>query len=440
VLSAGSTLWHALFYVLATLVVSLDLLDMLLRAFFRRRHTRGATGLVSTPLRVGSFTPYQVRLHLKPFALLASLHNAEEALDDFLEAWAPFRDRLWVIDDASTDGTWFRLQRAGVHAVRSEVNRKKPGAVRDLVGRLPADIETIVVLDPDVRLLDSGLSGTTDLERVVFEFQRSRRAAASPRFVVRPDGWLARLQSLEYGLALGLGRASLRDHSTTSGVALYRRDALERALSSHTLSVYAEDLRNALILLGSGETIYYDARLVFETEGKRTWKGLFSQRVGWHYGLLKVYAENFVDVRRAARGGFFRAYQFLGYLGGFGLLLHPLRVLSLLLLVASTANGVDLLLGLDWIPDTAATEPAYFLFAYVKYTVLVLGASAFAAADWAAWRRFLPVVPLYFFYILAQIVPTTVGYLNWFSLRLLGRRIYRDHYNDEEAAWRAARA
>jgi cellulose synthase/poly-beta-1,6-N-acetylglucosamine synthase-like glycosyltransferase len=430
--------WGVSLYLLATFVLSLDFLDLVLRAWFRRRHTRGAQGEASptsVPLEVGRFTPYQMRLHLRPYALLVSVHNAEEELDDFLEAIAPYRDRLWVIDDASTDDTWFRLRQAGVQCIRGDPNRKKPGAIKELLAHLPPDVATVVVLDPDVRILDAAAGGIPDLERVVFEFQRSRRAAACPRIVVRPDGWLAQLQALEYCIGLGLGRKSLGDHCITSGVALYRRDALAGALEEHTLSVYAEDLKNALILLGRGESIYYDERLVIETAAKRTWRAWFSQRVGWHYGLLKVYRENFRDVRRSANGRPFFIYQYLVYMGGFTLLLHPFRLLSLGILTLSTANGLDLLLGLDWVPDAPVTEPAYFLFAYLNYTALTLAASSLATTRFREWRRLLPVTPLYFFYVLFLILPATLGYANWFSLRLMGRRLYRDHFQDEESQW-----
>jgi hypothetical protein len=39
-----------------------------------------------------------------------------------------------------------------------------------------------------------------------------------------------------------------------------------------------------------------------------------------------------------------------------------------------------------------------------------------------------PIVPLYLFYALTQIVPMTVGFANFIALTLGGRRLYRDHY------------
>lgn len=423
---------HLFMYVLANLVVFLDFVDLLVRLHFRSRNTLSGAAPTSVPLDVGEFTPYQIRLHLRPYALLVSVHDAEEDIDDFLEAMEPYRERLWVIDDASTDDTWFRLQQARVHAVRGSVNRRKPGAIRELLSQLPAGVATVVVLDPDARIRDSGSAGggVSDLERVIFEFQRSGMAAVCPRLAVRQDGWLARLQALEYTLAFSLGRKSLGDHSITSGIAIYRRDALALALENHTLSVYAEDLKNALILLAQGEKIYYDERLTVETEGKRTWRTWFSQRVGWYYGLLKVYYEHFDDVRRSTNGQWYLAYQYLVYIGVFSLLFHPLKLVALGLLGLSTANGLDSLLGLEWIPDMAATDPAYFLSAYAKYTTLALAALLLSAPR-AERLVLLPAVPLYFFYALVHIVPVTVGYLNWFSLRFAGRRIYRDHYGGE---------
>ncbi len=428
--------FSVLLYVLSNLIVFPDLLDLIARVWIQQRHIPPAAGgalPTSIPLDVGTFTPYQIRLHLRPYALLASVHNGAEELDEFLEAMVPHRDRLWVIDDASTDDTSFRLQRAGIRSIRASGNRKKPGAIKELLAHLPPEIATVVVLDPDVRILDRGDRRISDLERVIFDFQRSRRAAVCPRVTIRPDGWLARLQTFEYAMGFRLGRKSLADYSVTSGVAIYRRDALEKALERHTLSVYAEDLRNALILLGQGEAVYYDERLIVETEGKRTWGSWFSQRVGWYYGLLKVYAENFGDLRRGARGRPFFIYQYFVYLGGFALLLQPLRLLSVGLLTASMANGLDVLLGLNWIPDLAAIEPAYFLFAYVKYSALVLLASYVVATGWREWFTLLPTVPIYFLYAMVHQVPITVGYANWLSLRLWGRRIYRDHYQDEES-------
>ena len=418
-------------YLLASLIVFFELFDFLLRLYLRHSQTSPRTGLsvapTSTPLDIGHFSPYQQRLHLRPYAVILSVHNLGEEVHRFIENIALYRDHLWVVDDASTDDTCRQLQRAGIRCISNLSNGLKPGAIKILLNHLPADVHTVLVLDPDTEILDSGRHNLSDLEIVIFEFQRSGMAAVCPRVAVRRDGWLASLQQLEYWLAFGLGRKSLGDHSITSGIALYRKDVLHRLLATHSLSVYAEDLENTLRILAEGGRIYYDGRLVVETEGKRDWRSWFSQRVGWSYGLIKVYTEHFNEIWRFSRQEFMSFYQYIIYMGGFALVLHPVKLVSAAILVASAANGLDALLGLGWVPDTAYTSVWYFLLAYSKYTVLMLFILPLSVGRGERLRQ-IPAALVYFFYALVHLIPVTVGYLNWLSLRLLGRRLYRDHY------------
>src|SRR5258708_27615488 len=255
---------------------------------------------------------------------------------------------------------------------------------------LPDTIETVIVLDPDARILTE----RQEFIRVLFEFQQTGMAALCPRIRAAGTGWLARIQRLEYSLAFRIGRQSLADFSITSGGAVYRADALRRVLSEHTLSVYAEDLENALILLANGEAIYYDERLVVETDAVETTSRLFSQRVGWHYGLIRVYALRWRTLRRRARLNFWFAYQYLIYIGVFVLVLHPLKILSLALLALSAVNGVDNLLGLHAIPDNRLTSPLYFPIIYLEYVGLMLFASMMCV-ERSEWLSVLPILPLY---------------------------------------------
>jgi hypothetical protein len=41
-------------------------------------------------------------------------------------------------------------------------------------------------------------------------------------------------------------------------------------------------------------------------------------------------------------------------------------------------------------------------------------------------------VPLYLLYTLIHVVPMTVGFANWITKKLWGRRLYRDHYEPGE--------
>jgi len=225
-------------YVLATLTFFIDLIDVLIRLYLRHEHTlSGPAGLpapTSIPLEIGNFTPYEAQVHLRPYAIVVSVRNLDgPSLNRFLENMAPFRHRLWVIDDASTDDTWRRLQDSGVHCVQGVHNRKKPGAVKALVAALPPSIESVMVIDPDIRILNS----ITEFEKILFEFQRSGMGAACPRISIRRAGALSRFQQLEYCLSFTLGRKALGDQSTTSGIALQRSDTLQRTLARHSLSV-----------------------------------------------------------------------------------------------------------------------------------------------------------------------------------------------------------
>ena len=424
-------------YLVANLVVFLDLFDFVLRLYFRQIHaSKGADGYesgTSIPLNIGQFSEYEQRLHLRPYALVVSVYNAEDHIDQFLESMEQYRERTWIIDDASTDATCQRIRQAGWRILEGAENRKKPGAIWRLAQVLPPEVETLLVLDPDVVIRNQRHQGSalSQLEHVIFEFQRSGMAGLCPRLTIRPDGFLARMQALEYSLAFSLGRMSLGSHGINSGIAIYRRDALEQVFQHHSLSVYAEDLENSLILLGQGEEIYYDARLVIETEGKRTLHSWFSQRVGWAFGLLKVYTERLATVRSMARRTSSAGYQFLIYMGGFSILLHPLKMLTLGLLTLSFAKIVDGLLGLGLIPDSQFAAPVYFLSAFAKFTLLAVLALILAVP-----RRerlyVLPAVPVYFFYAHLMIAPTTVGYANWVSLRLWGKRIWSDHYQQDD--------
>jgi cellulose synthase/poly-beta-1,6-N-acetylglucosamine synthase-like glycosyltransferase len=422
-------------YLLANVIVFVDLFDFLIRV--QRRRVPSPPGgrsrqpaPTSTPIMIGRFNPYQRRLHLQPYAIAISVHDLGAMLDEFVAAMAPHRAHLYVIDDASSDDTASRLEEAGLRVIRGAPNRHKPGAIRELLRHLPTDIATILIMDPDSRVLELAGGDISTLESVIFEFQRSGHAALCPRITVSHHNLLTWIQRLEYAMSFGVGRKSLGDFSITSGIALYRRKTLESVLSEHSLSVYAEDLENTLHLIGRDERIYYDERLVVETEGKPDLASWFSQRVGWSFGLAKVYALNERKVWHAARGEPMQFYQYLVYLGLFSLALHPLKVLSLVPLVASGLNGLDLLLGDKLIPNGFLSHPWYLPFAYAKYTLLIACVVPFATPRGERIEHLL-VAPLYFFYTLAHLFPTTVGFLNWVSLRLAGRRIYRDHFADD---------
>jgi cellulose synthase/poly-beta-1,6-N-acetylglucosamine synthase-like glycosyltransferase len=413
-------------FLLVNLAFSLDFIDLLVRLYLRRQHTLSAGGAsppTSVVLHVGTFTQYQAKMHVRPFAIVASVYNAASDIGRFLTAMEPLKDRVWLIDDCSTDNTVEIVEAAGFRCMRATTNRGKPGALKILVASLPPEIKSIVVMDPDVRILTS----TNELLQIIFELQRSGMAALTPLVVAAGSNWLARIQRFEYRMACSLGRKSLADYTVTSGVAIYRADALRRVLAEHSLSVYAEDFENTMILMAAGEYIYYDGRFVIETDAMPTVSRLFSQRVGWYFGLMRVYLLRWRTVwARSMRHTHF-AYQYIAYTGVFVLLLHPLKVVGLAVLAVSAANLIDNAAHLGLIPDGAFTNPLYFASAYGQCLLVIILACLTGVAR-GERRSVLRIMPLYPLYAMGHLVPATVGYMNWITCRLWSRRLYRDHY------------
>lgn len=446
--NAQAATFSMLLYGVANLIVYTDALDFALRLYMRRRHTATARGphrrtetsidLGGTlpsdayygPVSSAAPSPYRAGARA-PYAIVASVYNLGEHLDEFLAAYAPYRDRTWLVSDGSTDDTLLRLRQAGWRCFDDGINRRKPAALKRLLETLPESIEAVFVIDPDIHVLPCGAGSEIELDQFVADFLGSGAAAACPRVMIAPDGFLARFQSFEYALAFRVGRLSLADYCQTSGVSLYRRDALRRALDLHSLSVYAEDFENAVLLLDRGERIYYDGRLVVSTEGPGAFSRWFSQRVGWYYGLLKVYTERFGAIWRVARRTPFSLYHYVLYLGGLTIAAHALKVLSAALLAVSFIGGFDTLFLARWLPNAGWINPVYFMSAVGGY--LLLGAVALFTVVPREERAYAaPIVPLYLFYALVHIAPMSVGYANWIAVKLIGRRLYRDHYEPAE--------
>src|SRR5881398_1538301 len=430
-----------LLYALANLIVFTDSIDFGVRLYVHRRHTavssdlsRGAVRHLSIDLpaaqRKGS-GPGTGRTAARPWAIIASVFNLGDEVDEFMERLEPYREHIWLISDGSTDNTAKRLQVSGWRCLDEEVNRHKPGALRHLLSKLPPQIETVMVIDPDVKICGRHEGSVVDLERAIADLQQSGAAAACPRIAIERDGFLARFQTLEYTLTFMVGRRSLADYGVTSGVSIYRRDALEWALEQHSMSIYAEDLENTVVLLHAGERIYYDGRLVVSTRGPHTLRRWYSQRVGWYYGFLRLYTQRTRELWRIGRRAPFAMYNFIGYMGVLGLGLHVLRIASAALLLVSAAAILDSLFALHLLQTGRAINPASFAGAIGSYLVLAVIA-LFTVVPRRERAYVGPILPIYFLYVLAHIVPITVGFGNWVALRLWGRRIYRDHYQLRE--------
>ncbi len=426
ILTSGSRI---LIYLLANLVLTFDAIDLIVRVWLRQLDAAAERG-PSIDLGLPEISRAERNWSLKPYAIIASVHNEADDIDVFLGTLLPFKDVTWLIDDASDDTTLLRLRSDGWRCVAGTINRKKPAALLHLLGTLPREVQTIVIMDPDVRWVTAPGAERATLERVISDLQRSGTAALTPRVLVRRGGWLVECQALEYELACGLGRRSLRDLCCNSGVSIYRRSALESALQRHSLSVYAEDLENSLLLLAGGDRIYYDDRMVVETRAKDTWRSLFSQRVGWAFGCARLLAKRAPLFAAIARRSPLGAYQYMFYLVINGIVLLPMKLVSICILLMSLLRSIDDLLLTHLIPAAAWNEPLLFGLWYVK-SLLVLLVAILVALPAGERARHIASLPFYGFYALLQYAPMTVGYLNLLTLRLFGFRLYADHYAAE---------
>lgn len=423
-LASGSKI---LLYLIANVILTFDTSDLIARLWVMRRYGAAVRG-PSVDLCLPEISYAEMASTLQPYAIIASIHDAAEDIDRFVSEMAPFKDVMWLIDDASKDGTVLRLRGMGWHCISGVVNRKKPAALLHLLKSLPVEIQTVLVLDPDVRWAGPPAEVRGILEKVISDLQRSGAAAFSPRICASRRGWLAECQALEYEFACELGRKSMGDLSPNSGASVYRRVALERVLQQHSLSVYAEDLENSLLLLAAGERIYYDDRLVFFTEPKRTLHALFSQRVGWAFGWAKMFLERMPLFMRIARRSPLAAYQYVFYLGFNGIVMLPLKLSSIFILIMSMLNGLDDLFMLDLIPTRSWNNPLLFSLWYVK-TLVVLFITCLVTLPRGERQRHFITLPFYGIYALLQFAPITVGFANVLTLRLFGRRIYADHFD-----------
>ena len=92
-----------------------------------------------------------------------------------------------------------------------------------------------MVVDPDIRIRGLATPAAASISSAsIRDFQQSGAAAVCPRVMIEPDGFLARFQAFEYALAFRIGRESLADYSITSGVSIYRRDALRARTRTST--------------------------------------------------------------------------------------------------------------------------------------------------------------------------------------------------------------
>ena len=359
---------------------------------------------------------------LKPYRVIAAVYNIEDEWETVIKRLSAIRDKLLIVDDASTDNSFEVIKESGVEVVRNPENTHKPGAILYGLGSLPDDVETVVVIDPDIEI-----QSRTALERAIYDLQRSDAAACGLYIVPRrTKSIVTRCQVLEYELSMYYGRETPHDFIVISGAAsIHSRSCLEEVLNQSSRSVYAEDFETSLLILSSERRIYFDRRVVVRTSVPSTLKALTMQRIGWYFSVPKVTIP-FLGRVRKCKDSMLR-YQFYVYNLIFTLLIHPFRVFAMLVLGTQAAA---FFLGL-FFESIAKYQvlPMYLILVMsiiVFYNYLALegfvGSITLERRDW-------PIVFWFPMYMAYQVlVPITIGYLNFLTWVMVGRKVVGDPY------------
>ena len=293
---------------------------------------------------------------IRPYAIIASIFNLEDQLDEFMEAFAPYRDRVWLVSDGSTDNTCVRLRHAGWRCFDDGINRRKPGALRRLLERLPAHIETVMVVDPDIRIRATD-EGSADRPGAV---HRRLPTVGSRRGLSAGDDRARRIPGALPGVRVCAGvphRASKVWRITASppaspSIAATRSErALDRA--------FALGLRG-----GSGECDHSAEPRRAHLLRRHGWssapKGPARGAAGSRNVSAGTTAFSRFTSNDSARSGVisrrppFAMYHFIVYLGVLSLALHLLKIVSVALLIVSFASGFDKLFWPNLVPHGRA--------------------------------------------------------------------------------------
>lgn len=376
--------------------------------------------LVKSPKR---YSDGLTTFKLKPYCIMASVYNIEEEWKEILENLAPWRDKLFFIDDASTDNSKSVIANSGVKIVSNPINTNKPGAIYYGLSQLPPEIETVVVIDPDIELSDKVV-----LERSIFDFQRSKAAACGLEILPTVDenrNLLEACQTLEYEDSMSFGRIVPHNQIFISGAAaIFDRKALDESLKLSTRSVYAEDFETSLILISDKLRTYFDDRVLVRTEVPTQLKKLTLQRMGWRFGLARV---TFKFIRKASRSrNKFFLYHFYIYTVIINILLHPFRILAIFIYSIAL---FEFIYGF-WNSTFHMNQllPLYSMILIALFYVLLSLETFIWSKDLKIKKDCLSIFVYPFYKLYLHIVPNTLGYTNYLLWILFKRKLFNDKY------------
>lgn len=405
----------------------IDTIDMLIRMGYRYKFTYRRKQVLPTSVAVAV-----AQKTVNPYKILMSVHNLAGQFEEFKNNIKVFGyENVLVIDDTSTDNTVALLQQEGIPVLPNQNNWQKPNSILRGLRALPPETNTVIVMDPDARILNLNPKEygkeISDFKEVLLDFQASDYDACAVRVLAQCDSVLESLQNFEYKISMGLTKKSMGANSTVSGAfAFYKRYYLEDTLLKHSRSVYGEDYEISLRILSSGGRIYYDGRLTVLTKQRATLFDLTRQRMGWDFSLLKIdtmISGRLLDLPRK----FYTMYHYIFYNVILSVLLHPIRVLSITVLLVCLVNLFDNLAHTHMIPDYPITNPMLFFLFYV-FSLMVTYA-LLVVVERRRRGRYIFILLLFPFYSLYMgLVPRTLGFLNYITIKTMGFKLVEDGY------------
>src|SRR2546430_17012900 len=105
----------------------------------------------------------------------------------------PYGEPVGLTSGGSRDTPANRRSQAGWGCLEGAGNRHKPGALRRLLTTLPARIETVMVIDPDVKICGGHGGSVVDLQGAIADLAQSGAAAGRPRTRSERGGFLGRV-------------------------------------------------------------------------------------------------------------------------------------------------------------------------------------------------------------------------------------------------------
>lgn len=232
------------------------------------------------------------------------------------------KDDVIIVDDGSTDKTFEAVQPFGVHLIKNpRGNEKKIGSIKeglDYADFQFPNIENIMILDGDSypqfgddelrlaiaemkdrELAALGFKGLVDVYAREVDKETKSLKKTDKKTVLR------RLQYLDFVKTFHVNRASLnkiKNPRVTCVAGLggvFERRPLDAAVDTVYNYIIGDKAEDPLytfagidsqitnMLLDAGESVGYTNDLIVRTEGKDSWKDLYTQRKRWWHGITK---------------------------------------------------------------------------------------------------------------------------------------------------------